>query len=143
MPTPQVIWKPFLLASSGTVTNATVNSARMVNSLYKGCVIVANRTAEAGTSPTFDWKLQGYHRVSNTWYDVPSASGVQYTTGQTGVRTVVVYPGIVADDADGSVTISTNYKNVSAWLPYEFRIVVTHGGTSIANTFAITVEPLL
>lgn len=142
MVTPQVIWKPFALASSGTVTNATVTSSRLVNSLYKGCVIVVNRTAETGTC-TLDVKLQGYQRASDTWYDVQGASVVQYADGATGVRYVVLYPGIVADDADAIVTIATNYKHVSGWLPYEFRISVTHGGTSVTNTFAVTVEPLL
>ena len=134
-------WVAFPLASSGTVTNATVTSEMFQNWHYKGCVIVCNRTAESGTC-TLDVKLQGYHRASDTWYDVQSASFVQYADGATGVRYVTVYPGIVADDADASVILATNYKNVSGVLPREFRISVTHGGTSVSNTFAITVEPL-
>lgn len=134
-------WVAFALASSGTVTNATVTSEKFENWGAKGCVIVINRTAETGNC-TLDAKLQGYDRASDTWYDVQSASFVQFADGATGVRYIVVYPGIVADDADASVAIATNYKNVSAFLPHEFRLSVTHGGTSVANTFSATIHPL-
>lgn len=141
MPINQNPWIPFPLASSGTVTNATVNSSTYVNWYGLGCVMVVNKTAESGTTPTLDVKLQGYDDASATWFDVQGASIVQYSGGATGLRYAVIYPGLTADDADGVVTINTTFKHVNGFLPYKFRVQVTHGGTSISNTFSVAIYP--
>jgi hypothetical protein len=54
----------------------------------------------------------------------------------------MVYPGITGAEADGAVALDTNFVHVSGFLPDTFRVSVTHGGTSIVNTFAVTVYPL-
>ncbi len=142
MPTPQVPWKPFALASSGTVTNATVTSARLNNFFFKGCVLIVHRTAETGTA-TMAVKLQGYFRPTDTWYDVANSDLVSYADGDTGIRYCMIYPGATGSDADGSVIQDTNFTLVNGFLPHAFRVSVTHGGTSVTNTFAVVVEPLL
>lgn len=137
----QRVYKAFALGSSGTVTDATVKSELFQNPGYKGCVIIAHRTAESGTA-TFAVKLQGYFRPTDTYYDVANAELVSFADGATGVRYAMVYPGATGSDSDGSVLQDTNFSLVNGFLPDEFCIAVTHGGTSISNTFAVTVEPL-
>lgn len=137
----QRVYKAFVLASSGTVTDATVFSELFQNAGYKGCVVVCHRETDAGNA-TMGVRLQGYHRISDEYYDVANAELVSYANDATGVRYAMVYPGATGSDADGSVLQDTNFSLVNGFLPDEFRIAVTHGGTSIANTFAVTVEPL-
>jgi hypothetical protein len=137
-------WVPFPLASSGTVTNSTVTSDEFYNHLYKGCVMLVHRTAETGTA-TLNAKLQGYLKETDTWFDVANSDIVALADGDagaTGLRYVLIYPGITGAEADGAVALDTNFVHVSGFLPYCWRVSVTHGGTSITNTFAVVVWPL-
>lgn len=134
----------FPLASSGTVTNATVTSAAFnQHDTYKGCVLVVQRTAKTGTV-TLDAKLQGYHHATNTWFDVANADLVQITDAEGNAAThyTMVYPGITGAEADGTIPLDTNFNYVNGFLPDTFRVSVTHGGTAVAQTFAATVYPL-
>lgn len=140
MGVPQNPWVPFALASSGTVTDATVTSDWEYNWYAKGCLIVVNRTAETGTC-TLAVKLQGYDDASATAYDVQGAAIVSYADGATGLRYVFVYPGAVGAEADVVVPVNTNFNYVNGFLPYKFRVSVTHGGTSVTNTFSVSLHP--
>lgn len=128
--------------ASGTVTNATVTSDLFHNlDSAKGCVIVIHRTAETGTC-TLAAKLQGYFRPTDTWYDVANSDVVTFADGATGIKYVVVYPGMTGSDADGVLLQDTDFSLVNGFLPYEFRLSVTHGGTSVTNTFGAVIYPL-
>jgi len=141
---PQDKWVAFPLASSGTVTNATVKSAIFKNWFYKGALVVVNRKSETGTC-TLAVKLTGYlmddDDVEYEW-DVAGAAIVSYADGATGVRYFMLYPGATGSDADGVIAKSTNFNLVNDALPQQFRIAVTHGGTSVENTFSVRVYPL-
>ncbi len=144
------VQKPWVIApagtTSGTVTNATVRhlsggTKPWVNHLYKGCVIVVNRTAETGTC-TLAVKLQGYDRESNTYFDVANSDFVSFADAATGIKYNMIYPGATGSDADGVVLQDTDFSIVNGFLPYEFAVSVTHGGTSVSNTYSIVLYPL-
>jgi aspartokinase-like uncharacterized kinase len=141
---PQDKWVAFPLASSGTVTDTSVKSAIFKNFFYKGALVVVNRKSETGAS-TLAVKLVGYLRdddkVEYEW-DVQGAAIVTFADGATGVRYFMVYPGATGSDADGVIAKGTNYNLVNDALPQQFRIVATHGGTSVENTFSVRVYPL-
>jgi hypothetical protein len=138
-------YEAFPLASSGTVSDETVTSDWFHNhDSYKGCVMVVERTVETGTA-TLNAKLQGYHHATGTVFDVANADIIALADGDagaTGLRYTMVYPGITGAEADGLVSFDTNFNYVNGFLPDTFRVSVTHGGTSIVNTFAVTVYPL-
>ncbi|HEY5987311.1 MAG TPA: hypothetical protein VIV12_13195 [Streptosporangiaceae bacterium] len=134
-------WVAFPLASSGTVTDATVVSELFQNWHYKGALIVGNRTADTGTC-TLNGKLRGYDRVSDTYFDVVGAAFTAWADNAHSLKYILVYPGCTGSDADGSIAKSTDYLLVNDCLPHEFVISMTHGGTSVANTFSVTIFPL-
>jgi hypothetical protein len=135
-------YEAFPSGTSGTVTNATVTSDWFHQyDVYKGCVMVVERTSETGTC-TLDAKLQGYHHATGTAFDVANADIIQFADGATGLRYVMVYPGITGAEADGLVTFDTNFNYVNGFLPDTFRVSVTHGGTTVTNVFSVTVYPL-
>jgi hypothetical protein len=133
----------FSLASSGTVTDATVTSDWERNWGAKGCLIVVNRTVETGTA-TLACKLQGGIEDSvgtKTAFDVANVDLVSFADGETGLRYTFVYPGITGAEADAVVPLDTNFNMVNGFLPHYWRISVTHGGTSVANTFSVHLFP--
>ena len=135
-------WIPFALASSGTVTDSTVTSDWEINWFAKGCLLVVRRTAETGTC-TLAAKLQGAidDGTTTTAFDVANSDLVSFADGETGVRYCFIYPGVTGSDADGVVAQDTNFNLVNGFLPYKFRVSVTHGGTSVSNTFSVHLFP--
>ena len=107
-------------------------------------MIVARRKSETGTC-TLAIKLQGalVDSDGDTAYDVANTDFVSLADGETGVRYVVVYPGMTGSDADGSVAQDTNFLLVNGFLPWKWRVSVTHGGTSISNVWSLVVHPLV
>lgn len=140
----------FALASSGTVSDSTVTSEPQVNNWHKGLHLIVRRTAETGTC-TLAVKVQGFagkdmaavaaveggSTTAGAWYDVANSDLVTFADGATGVKYVTLYPGMTGSDADGVVLQDTDFTLANGVLPHIWRVSVTHGGTSVSNTFAI------
>lgn len=127
-------------ASTGTVTNSDENLAFPINYQFKGCLVTVSRTAETGTC-TLAWKIQFYSPAAATWQDLEGAVGDGFADGETGDRYLMVYPGLVGSDADNKITLNTDQAVLcGSYLPRECRLVVTTGGTSVANTYSAEVQ---
>jgi hypothetical protein len=69
-------------------------------------------TAQSGTSPTLDVKIQCYDVVSAAWQDLAGAAFTQVTSA-TGTANLTIYPGI-AETANVSVSDHIG----RTWRPY-------------------------
>lgn len=141
---PQEPWLVYDVEASGTVTDSTVTSDWYYNHYYKGCVIAIRRKSETGTC-TLAAKLQGgfVDTDGTTAFDVANTDFVTFADGATGIKYVVVYPGLTGSDADGVVLQDTDFTLTNGFLPYKWRLSITHGGTSVANVFSVIVYPLV
>ena len=92
---------------------------------HKGILLVLDHTAEAGTDPTLDVKLQGRASESSDWVDIPGAAFAQ--SGTPAVQTLTVYPGI-AETANVSVSDNIGFEQI--------RTVSTVGGTATPTATA-------
>lgn len=102
---------------------------------HRGVAILISNTAETGAS-TLDAKLQYKHPISLAWTDLANATFVQWIDGATGERWITLYPGLVGSDADASVALATNFKNLGLY-PFRFlRLSATVGGTTVTRTFS-------
>lgn len=140
----QVPWTVWNLEESGTVSDATVTSDWYYNHYYKGCVIAIRRKSETGTC-TLAAKLQGAFVDSDgtTAFDVANSDFVTFADGETGIRYIVIYPGATGAEADGVTAYDTNFLMLNGFLPWKWRLSVTHGGTSVANVWSAIVYPLV
>lgn len=113
------------LVLNGTLTAATANSADQTNPVGKGCKVVIDVTAFAGTSITFT--LQGKDPVSGKYFTIIASAAI------VAISTVVlnVYPGLVAA---ANVTVNDT-------LPRDFR--VTSSGTFNNTTFTVAVSIII
>lgn len=134
---------PFALGSSGVVTNLEVFSTDFhQHDCYVGCLLVVQRTAKTGTA-TLAAKLQGFHHETETWFDVANSDIVTIADADgAATRYCLIYPGATGSAATGVVVQDVNFNLVNGFLPDTFRVSVTHGGTSISNTFAASLYPL-
>jgi hypothetical protein len=105
---------------------ATVESDDQLNPGARGAVLFLDITAEDGTSPTLDVKLQAKDPLTGKYVDIVGAAFAQ--KNDVGVDTLVVYPGI-AGEAN---------RRVSDVLPSTWRAVATIGGTSPEFTFSLS-----
>lgn len=123
-------------ASTGTVTNDTTYLYLPLNYMHKGVLLVIDRTVEVGTC-TLDGKLEFYAPAAGDWIEVEGAAFPQFADGVTANRYLLVYPGITAADADDNIALDTaEGTKCGAFLPYQTRLAVTTGGTSVSNTYS-------
>lgn len=123
-------------ASTGTVTNSDENLELDINTTFKGALFLINRTAETGTC-TLDAKVQFYAPVANTWQDLEGAAFAQFADAATGDRYLMIYPGLTGSDADTQLSLDTSEGRICGqYMPRQCRLVVTTGGTSVANTYS-------
>jgi hypothetical protein len=124
-------------ASTGTVTNDTVNIEAPINWFYKGVYLLLDRTAETGTC-TLNAKVQFYMPASGLWQDLEGASWVEFADAAVADRYLHIYPGITSDESDSNLALDTNEGVVCGqYLPRRWRVAVTTGGTSVENTFSL------
>ena len=112
---------PFVSAAR----TATANSDAQKNDVGRGVVLFLEITAASGTSPTLDVKLQMRDPVANQWTDIPGAAFAQKTG--TGRDSLMLYPGIA----------ETANREISVFVPADWRAVATLGGTSPSFTFSL------
>lgn len=129
-----------LLAASHTSasgTNVVETFEAPLNVMHKGVLLVLNRTADTGTC-TLDAKVQFYSTVAAAWLDVEGAAFVQYADGATGARYLLLYPGVTGAEADDAIPLNTS-KGVKCgqYLPRQWRVAVTVGGTTVTSTYAL------
>jgi hypothetical protein len=108
-----------LLASSARTT--TTNSPDQTNYNGRGVLLVLNVTAQPGGGETLSLKLQAKDSISASYIDVADA-GVLFTAA-TGIKALLVYPGVLAADLVSGMT------GKSAVVPRTFRAVVTHSAS--------------
>jgi len=113
--------------ASALRSEGTVNSSDITNHNAKGGVFILDYTAEAGTNPVLDLKLQWKDEsVSDTYFDVPGAAFSQ--AGSVSTDSLVVYPGVA----------ETANESVSDVLSRTFRVVSTVGGADFPTvTFSL------
>lgn len=125
----------FHLCASAARAEATYTFDLPPIRFHRGARVYVSCTAESGTS-TLDAKLQYKNPVSLAWTDMPGASFVQYADGATGERFIEMYVGAVGSDADSSVALATNFKQLGL-MPHRYmRLSATVGGTSVTRTFS-------
>lgn len=126
-----------LLSASHTTSDATETFEAPKNVMHKGVYLIVERTAETGTC-TLDVKLQMYAPEADAWIDLEGAAITQFADGATGDRYLYLYPGVTGSDADDAVTLDTNEAVKSGhYLPRQWRVHCTTGGTSVSNTFSV------
>ncbi len=125
----------FVLAPSAARAEATYTFDLPVIRMHRGVRVYISNTAESGTS-TLDAKLQYKNPTSLAWTDIPGASFVQFADGATGERFIEMYVGATGSDADSSLALATNFKQLGL-MPHRFmRLSATVGGTSVTRTFS-------
>ena len=128
---------PLTIFGAGTVhSDGTTYSRQFTNYYHRGIYLFVDRTAETGTC-TLDVAIQHKSPILSTWENLENAGIVQMGNGTVDLATLWVYPGIIGGDADGTLAVNTVHKFVDGYLPYEWRLAVTTGGTSVTNTFSI------
>lgn len=128
--------------SSGTVTNATTTYRHIWPGASRGMRIDINRESETGTC-TLDAKLQWVDQDTGTLNDFLDRAGNaiafgQWADGATGRKFIDIHPENEQADADGVLAVGSN-TYFRGNLPFELALVLTHGGTSVANVYGIQV----
>lgn len=124
-------------ASTGTVTNSDENLELPINDTYKGILLYIDRTAESGTC-TLDAHVEFYMPAAAKWQDLEGAAFAQFADGAAADRYLMIYPGLTGSDADTQLSLDTAEGRICGqYLPRQCRLVVTTGGTSVANTYSV------
>ena len=124
------------ITGSRTLSGSTTWSSRLFNVYHhKGLYAAVYRTAETGTG-VLDCKIQYYSKLSAAYHDLEGASFVQMPDGEAVPleRYLLVYPGLVAADADNAIALNTDDKHCGSYLPAQFKFLFTASGTT--NVFA-------
>lgn len=125
----------YVLLPSAARAEATYTVELPVVRYHRGVRVYISNTAETGTS-TLDAKLQYKNPQSLAWTDIPGASFVQFADGATGERFIEMYVGATGSDADSSLALATNFKQLGL-MPHRFmRLSATVGGTTVTRTFS-------
>lgn len=124
----------------------TAESPKVYGPFYPGpytrALFGIERTADVG-SQTMDAVLQ-WRDATGDLTDLLDHAGnaiswVQWTDGQTGLRTLEVGPTVLSSDADDTLTFGTNYKAYNVSLPSELYVEVT-GATGTSDAFSGFIE---
>lgn len=112
-------------------------SRPMKNYHYRGMRVVINRSAETGTA-TLAAQIQ-FKSPLGTWTDLEGAAITTWADSAVEARSIVIYPGITAADADASIALDTDNDHLCGQpAPMEWRLVLTTTGTT--NVVAAGVE---
>ena len=110
--------------ASGALAEGANNSDDQTNDGYRGVQLVLDYTAESGTSPTLDVKVQVKDPVSGNYVDLAGAAFAQQNA--VGTNMLTIYPGIA----------ETANVTVSDGLAKTWRIVGTVGGSDTPTVTA-------
>ncbi len=100
------------------------NSADQTNLYARGFILTLDYTAESGTNPTIDVKVQVKDGLSSKYVDLAGAAFAQKNAVGTFILTV--YPGVAES---GNVSVSDI-------IPLTWRVVATVGGTGTPTVTA-------
>ena len=125
----------FTLLPSVARAEATYTAELPICRGHRGVRVYISNTAETGTS-TLDAKLQYKNPQSLAWTDIPGASFVQFADGATGERFIEMYVGATGSDADSSLALATNFKQLGLFPHRYMRLSCTVGGTTVTRTFS-------
>jgi hypothetical protein len=117
--------EPSVLASAARTTSA--NSADLVNYNARGVRLFLDVSAQSGTTPTLDVKVQVKDSVSGLYVDLPGAAFAQ-NIGTVQTKILDIYPGLAA--ATGAA--------VNEMLSRTWRVVATIGGVTPSFTFSVS-----
>ncbi len=111
--------------ASQVFAEGVTNSGDITNSNgFLGVRLYLDYTAESGTNPVLDLKIQTKDPLSGKYFDMAGAAFSQASAVSTDELTV--YPGIA----------ETNNETVSDVLPLTWRVVATVGGTDTPTVTA-------
>ncbi len=100
------------------------NSADQINRYWKGFTLFLDYTAESGTDPTLNVKVQIKDVASGKYVDLTGAAFAEQSANGTNMLTV--YPGIG----------ETSDVSVSDGIPLTWRVVATVGGSDTPTVTA-------
>lgn len=114
---------------SFTATASTAHS-KIQNAGYDGVVVVADVTAvdTADADETYEFQLQGWDPVSDTWYTIATTGDV--AGDGVSLHRLRVHPAL---------TEAANEK-ISDIIPEYIRVNVALGGTSPSITYTLRIE---
>jgi hypothetical protein len=127
--------------SSGTVSDSTETYGCMWTGPSRGIRFDIDRESETGTctlAAAVKWVDQDTGDVNALLDQAGNAVAFNdWANGETGKRFIEIHPHSLDGDVDGVLAVGNNtYYRCS--LPYELQLVLTHGGTSVTNVYAIT-----
>ncbi len=117
--------RPLEIFASQVFAEGATNSVDFTNSDgYLGARFYLDYTAESGTAPTLDLKIQTKDPITGKYFDMAGAAFAQASAVST--DELAIYPGIA----------ETANETVSDVLPLTWRVVATVGGSATPTVTA-------